>query len=188
MEINNKSRFLSRRNFLKKSGLTLAALALSKNTLFARAVAPRWGDTMELAIDFELKSRGKKPYVAVWVEDWTGNSVRTLHLWMQQRKGEKYLPDLRRWYRNERGNSNLIRTISSPTRRAGQYSVVWDGKDDSGLVLSAGEYYVCVESARENGPYHLIRGRINVDGSLFQETFSGSSELGDVHVELRNRI
>ncbi len=188
MKTSKESRYLSRRSFMKKAGIAITALAFSKNTILAQSPNSSFSDSMELVIDFELKSKGKKPYAAVWIEDWTGSSVRTLVLWMQSNKGEKYLPDLRRWYRNERNNTNLIRTVSSPTRRAGQYTVVWDGKNDSGQALAAGEYYLCVESAREDGPYNLIRERINLASSSFQETFLGNAELGDVHVEFRERL
>lgn len=184
MEINEKSRLLNRRNFLKKSGLGLLALSLGGTRLFARAASSTWNDVMELAINFEIKAQGRRPYVAVWVEDWTGSPVRTLELWMQH---TKYLNHLRRWYNNERGNNRLISSVSSPTRRAGQYSMIWDGLDDNGQAVAAGEYYICVEYARENGPYHLVRGRVNLDTTDFAETFLGGSELGDVHVEFRTR-
>lgn len=210
--VSTESRYLSRRKFLEKSSVAFTALlfggsallnqsALAQpgtvvgNTVTENEVKAALNKTFELNINFEIKSpnsgRGKKPYVAVWVEDWTGQSIRTLHLWMQQKNGEKYLPELKRWHRNDRKRKattkpDIIKTISSPTKRPGTYSVLWDGTNDNGEFLDAGEYYICVESAREDGPYNLVRGRVNVGTSAFTETFIGNTELGDVHVDYRS--
>ena len=107
---------------------------------------------------------------------------------ISDKNGEKYLPELKRWHRNDRKrkattNKDIISTVSSPTKRPGTYNVLWDGTNDNGETLDAGEYYICVESAREDGPYNLVRGRVNIGASAFKETFIGNAELGDVHID-----
>ncbi len=195
MEVNIKSRFLSRRGFLAKSAAALAALSLG-NRLFAQSSDTTWNAEMELAIDFEILAvdtrRYKKPYVAVWVEDASGNAIRTIALWVMPGKGEKWVPDLKRWYRDERSRSeadggDLIATVASPTRSPGQYSLIWDGLDDSQVLVEQGEYFVCVETAREHGPYHLVREKLRFGEQGFTQVLTGDTELGDVTVEYRQR-
>ncbi len=133
------------------------------------------------------------PYVAVWIENSAGESVRTIQLEYQQgRKGQKWLDDLRRWFRGdqarvEKGGAELVDTISSATRDPGTYSVAWDGKSDTGKALTAGEYYVCVESARERGPYELVREALALNGGAVTKKFADSGSLQGVSVELRSK-
>jgi hypothetical protein len=65
--------------------------------------APQFADHgMELSIAFELARIGgnaRRPYVAVWIDDKDKFPVRTLALWY---KKERWLPDLRSWYRDDR--------------------------------------------------------------------------------------
>jgi hypothetical protein len=65
--------------------------------------------------------------------------------------------------------------------------VVWDGINDAGYVVALGDYYVCVESAREHGPYLLIREKITLGAEGINATFAGSDELGNVNVNYRER-
>lgn len=195
MKINTKSRFMSRRGFLAKTTAALAALSMS-NRLFAQSNDGTWNAEMELGIDFEIIAvdarRYKKPYVAVWIEDASGNAVRTIALWVMPGKGEKWVPDLKRWYRDERSRSqtdggDLVATVASPTRSPGQYSVVWDGLNDSQVLVPQGEYFVCIETAREHGPYHLVREKLSFGEESFTQVLTGDTELGDVTVEYRQR-
>ena len=122
-----------------------------------------WPAASHVHLDLEFArplSAGKKrrsyrrPYVAVWVESQGGAPVRTLCLWIQR---ERWLKDLRRWYRHHRADRPLIDAVSRPTRKPGQYSLVWDGLDDAGEPVSHGEYTIVIEMAREHGTYQLAR-------------------------------
>lgn len=151
----------------------------------------------ELAVNIELPVldgfRVRRPYVAVWLEDSEGRSVRTLGLWMQlNRKGPKYLPDLRRWFRDEfarrtTDGGDLSTTLSSATREAGKYSFVWDGKDDKGKLVDQGEYTLCIEAARQHGTYQLISQKLTVESHSFQVTLPNNIEVKDATVEFRKR-
>ena len=108
------------------------------------------------------------------------------------RKGPKYLPDLRRWFRDEsarRGidGGDLSETISSATREAGKYSFVWDGKNDQGKLVDQGEYTICVEAARQHGTYQLITQKLKVETRAFKETLPGNVEVKGATVEFRRR-
>ena len=138
---------LGRRGMLAR----LAGVALSMSGLRAlgavtpRPGAPKWDDRFELAVDFEIAPqegfRYHRPYVAVWVESPEGKRVRTLSLWVNTNgRGPRYIRELRRWITGEReqedaGGPDLVATMSGATRPPGQYSVVWNGRDDRGNVV-----------------------------------------------------
>lgn len=116
-----------------------------------------------LAIDFTYTfgDGGKRlnPYIAVWIEDADGNLARTVALWFEQsQKGSRWLPDLKRWFVVDEADfgPDAIETVSTATRQPGSFTVAWDGLDDDGNPTS-GPVFVCIESARERGPYSLIR-------------------------------
>ena len=195
MEINETSRYLSRRSFLARAAAVGAALALGGRSIFAQS-APTLADAgMELAVTVDLsaptRGRYQKPYVAVWLEDASGQPVRTLALWFDRRKS-RYLVHLSRWVHDEQTYQAsqadaLLATVSSPTRLPGQYTLLWDGLSDQNTPLPEGEYYVCVEAARENGPYALVREAVTLADTGFTKTFAGSQDIGGVSVEYRSR-
>lgn len=173
--------YISRRNFIQRT----AGLAL---TLWAgRSLAQaKWAAGMQLAVNFEFVAGGgryKPPYIAVWLENTQGLSVRTLALWFEQGRGQRWLNELRRWYRN----GNLQDTTSGPTRMPGKYSLVWDGKDDKGNLVNQGDYYVCVELVREHGPYELMREKLSFEGTAFSRSFTPGSELKEVSLAYRKQ-
>lgn len=172
----------SRRSFI---GQTLVFAA----TLFAprvRAKNSLWNNKFEVFIAFEINQpearRYNRPYVAVWLENSAGKSVRTLAVWVQPGKGSRWHQDLRRWFGT---NSALIDTISSPTRMPGKYSLVWDGKSDKGALLEQGEYYVCIEAAREHGTYQLIREKLTFGSTPFKKALGGNIEIKEASLDFR---
>ena len=127
------------------------------------------------------------------IEDLNGKSLKTVSLWVQtQRRGPRWIPDLRRWYRGEESRAatdggDLVTTISSATRNAGIYDLVWDGKTDKGAVVTQGEYYVCIEAVREHGSYQLIREKIRVGNKPFNAKYTGNEEIKEASVDFRKR-
>jgi hypothetical protein len=126
----------------------------------------------------------KNPYVAVWIEDAQGLDVRPVSLFYQEREA-KYLNELRRFSKAEKarvsaGGKELISTYSSATRQPGTYDIVWDGKSADGKPLPAGSYFLCIESAREHGPYSLIREAITIGGDATELQFADQGELQKV--------
>ena len=111
----------------------------------------------QVAIDFTYAPTGgglaKNPYIAVWVETAAGKFVDTVSLWYSPGKNERYLSDMRSWVSASGGTD---KSMSSATRNAGSYSVVWDGNDASGKKAAQGEYIFFIECAREKGPYEVI--------------------------------
>jgi len=155
----------------------------------------KWDPRMELAIDFEINQpndfRYHRPYVAAWLEDKDGKSVRTLSLWVQkERRGPRWIPDLRRWYRGAQANmaaggADLVATISSATRMPGKYSLVWDGKDDKGNLVVQGTYMFNLETAREHGPYGVTQKEVVIGPKPFKAEVAGNAEVKGATVEYR---
>ena len=193
---------LGRRDMLAR----LATVALSFTGLTAfkrfrpathRVAAPKWDDHFELAVDLEIAPqqgfRWHRPYVAVWVEDSAGKPVRTLSAWLNtEGRGPRYIRELRRWFSMERdqqdtGGPDLIATVSSATRNAGQYSVTWNGRDDRGNVVEQGTYRVFIEAAREHGSYQLMQQDLTLTTKPVAADLPGNEEIGRARVEYRRR-
>jgi hypothetical protein len=143
-------------------------------------------DRAELQIAFTFAATGggrvENPYIAVWIEDEAGEMVQTVSLWLMQGKGEKWWKDLTRWYdaqqeRAAAGGPATIDTITGATRTAGDYTVVWDGTGYDGAKVAQGNYFVCIEAAREKGPYELVREALTLGSESFDMTFAPQGEL-----------
>ncbi|WP_226991530.1 DUF2271 domain-containing protein [Deinococcus gobiensis] len=65
----------------------------------------------------------------------------------------------------------------SATRNPGSYAVAWDGKSDKGAALPQGDYYVCLETAREHGPCSLVREQLTVGAGSFKKTLGTNNDL-----------
>ena len=181
----------------------------SRVVLASRAAAPVPDDAKpaiaadsELVISFEIRPtegdarRYRRPYVAAWVEDKDGLPVRTLALWLQTKApGPRWHPDLKRWYKDDQvrkladaGEADLIETIARPTRPPGKYDVAWDGKDDAGKPVPAGEYTLFLEAAREHGTYQIIRKPLALPAAdSFAEDLPGNAEFKSAAVRYHRK-
>ncbi len=127
----NRRRFLE--HALKGSAAALALLSLPKLGSASAAAAPSKAaalpSSMELAVNLALAQpsgfRYNRPYVAVYIEDAQGNPVRTISLWAETSRHARYLSELRRWFSE---SSDLVPTVSSPTRNPGQYTLLWTAR------------------------------------------------------------
>lgn len=128
--------------------------------------------------------RVRNPYVAVWIEDGAGELVDTVALWfLQDAKGRRWLPDLRRWSSVD-GSQETIETVSSATRKPGAYTLTWDLTTTDGDRIDAGPYHVCIESAREHGPYSLIRAQVTLGEGEVHQDLPANGELQDARVDV----
>jgi FAD:protein FMN transferase len=148
-----------------------------------------WNPAFELTINLELARLegfgGKRPYIAVWIEDKDRLPVRTLALWFQK---SRWLPDLKSWYRGDRlralaEGTELIASVSSATRPAGKYSLTWDGKDHQGKPVKAGVYTVCVEAAREHGTYQIVRQEMDFSAVPKHVDLTGNVEIASASLD-----
>jgi hypothetical protein len=130
-----------------------------------------------------------RPYVAAWIERPDRSVAANLAVWydvkMADQEGEKWLKDLRQWWRKAGRSVDLpIDGVSSATRPVGKHPVKTAGLDLP--PLADGEYALMVEAAREVGGRELIRIPFKWDGkSAVRSNAAGKSELGEVTLELR---
>lgn len=152
---------------------------------------PAVNGDMVISFTYTQAAGGKneRPYVAVWIEDDAGDLVATVALWYEQaRRGDRWLDHLNRWYgadldRVAAGGADDVATVSSATRAAGTYAVAWDGTA-AGAPATVGDYFVCVEAVREEGPYSLIREPLTLTGELAETQLPGDGELSAATVRI----
>ncbi len=155
---------------------TATTSATSTTRSAGPATALPAGADLVVNFTYEQAAGGKNvpPYIAVWIEDDSGDLVETVALWYQQfGRGENWLPDLRRWYNTTGGSV----ADSGPTRAPGQHQVAWSGSSEFGAPMPPGRYYVCVESARERGPYSLVRTAVDLSGGGINVQLGADGEL-----------
>jgi thiamine biosynthesis lipoprotein ApbE len=90
----------------------------------------------------------RRPYVAVWVQDDSGKTVRTISVWGSQ---PRWVPELSYWWKAIGGDESAVRATTRATRPPGKYNITWDGKDDAGNALPRGSYTITLEINREHG-------------------------------------
>lgn len=130
----------------------------------------------------------RNPYIAVWIENADGDLVKTISLWMKPGK-DRYLDHLTRWYDAEvalqsAGGDDQLDTITGATKVAGAYTVAWDGVGVDGGPVAQGDYFVCIEAAREHGPYELIREAFTLGSEAFDQALADNGELSAASVAL----
>ena len=59
---------------------------------------------------------------------------------------------------------------------------MWDCTDVDGARVTAGDYVVCIEAAREHGPYELITGQVTFGSQPFDEALEDNDELSNASV------
>lgn len=131
-----------------------------------------------------------RPYVAIWIETANGSHVADLAVWydlaMRDREGEKWLKDMRLWWR--RSGRNLafpVDGLSAATRAPGQHSLRFDSQHPALASLPAGDYRLQVEAARELGGRELLQLPFSwPPGQGSTDSQQGQHELGRVHLEL----
>ncbi len=175
-------------------------LALADRPEIETPNADAWGHDFELIVRFEINrpeaeaKRYRRPYVAIWVEDAEGKTVRNLALWVSMGGSGpfQWLPDLKRWYKNDQirkrtDKTEMVITIARPTRPPGKYSVLWDGKDDHGKPLPRGEYTLCIDAAREHGTYQSMKTPVTIAEAPFSINLPGGVEIKAATVDFARK-
>lgn len=132
-----------------------------------------------------------RPYVAVWLERPDQQVAATLAVWYDVKKknneGEKWLKDLRQWWRRTgRELAMPVDGVSGATRAAGEQQLVL--RDDKGPLagLLPGDYTLMVEAAREVGGREVVRMPMKWPPMHAQRiTGKGDSELGTITLDFK---
>lgn len=137
-----------------------------------------------------------RPYVAVWLANERHQRIEDLALWydgkMANKEGEKWLKDIRQWWRRSgRTLSFPIDGVSGATRRPGTYTIEFKKLTEQFETLPAGEYYLNIEAAREVGgrehitlPITLPLPQVSVNAP-FSLVAEGEHELGRVEFKVK---
>jgi len=136
-----------------------------------------WTAGQTLDINFELarfEGRARRPFIAVWIEDEDRKPVKRIAVWYNK---PRWLPDLRSWFAAKREVEFDAASVTGATRSSGEYTLVWDGKNDRGEYVPLGKYTVFIEAAREHGTYQLIKQEMKFDGKAKSQTLSGGEEM-----------
>lgn len=168
---------------MKKS--TLVAVVMLAT--FASSCWANGSMRIDLTLAKQDKGKYHKPYVAVWLETKERKAVSTLAIWYRTKKGEKWLKDLRQWWRKAGSHSmNTIDAATGATRKAGHYQIKWD-ETVEGAEIPAGDYVLHLEAVREKAGREHLRIPIsfplkqNANKSMFA---NGKTEFGPVSISI----
>ena len=132
-----------------------------------------------------------RPYVAFWIEDANQSFVKNLTVWydvkMKNKEGEKWLKDMRQWWRKSGRELTMpVDGISGATRAPGEHTLSFNSAKSDLDKLPAGEYALVVEAAREVGGRELIRVPFQWPAKSAQTAEAkGEHELGKISLQLK---
>lgn len=148
----------------------------------------------DLTVKFELPQLNvaeyHRPYVALWLEGPNGAVAANLAVLYDVKKkdkgGEKWLKDMRTWWRKTgRDLAMPADGVSGATRAPGAVSLSFPALKAQLDRLPAGEYAVVVEAAREAGGREVVRVPVKWPAKQSARA-KGKEELGAVSVEVKS--
>jgi len=168
---------------------------LSRSLVLTLPLASGWAMAADLSVKFDLPQLNvaeyHKPYVAIWIERADQSIASNLALLYDVKKkdkaGEKWVKDLRTWWRKAGRDASLpIDGVSGATRAAGSHSMSFNGARNGLDKLPAGEYKLVIEAAREAGGRELVKLPFNWAGKgKLAANASGKEELGAVSLQIQ---
>jgi len=133
------------------------------------------------------------PYTAIWLESTVEGDkkfVKTLSVSYDVKKkndeGQKWLKDIRQWWRRDGRNLNLpIDGVSGATRLSGVHELVFKPGEAPLMELPAGDYQLFVEMAREVGGRELVKIPFTWPAKQVETASAqGTTEVGKVSLTL----
>ncbi|GHV73626.1 hypothetical protein AGMMS49940_09280 [Spirochaetia bacterium] len=127
----------------------LCAMALSSAAAQSQPV------TAELSFSYTRQNGSGSNQFAVWIEDAKGNCVKTLYATRFTATGgwERRPLSILQWVKQS-GLANLdksqIDAFTGPTPQPGKLTYGWDGTNQSGRAVPAGEYRLFLEATLRN--------------------------------------
>jgi hypothetical protein len=148
--------------------------------------------TLEISVEIPKLNVAEyhRPYIAIWIEDASGKVAANLSVWydvdLKDQEGEKWLKDIRQWWRRSGRNLELpMDGVSSPTKPPGKNSMKFDTAKGPIAMLPPGEYKIIVEASREVGGKELVEIPFKwAPGAEAQGAAQGREELGAVTLKL----
>lgn len=154
--------------------------AAARLTPAQASAATPWPANFQLDIQIELPaieaSNYRKPYVLVWITDANRQPVRTL---LMLGDHERWQDDNYVWWRRVgRLTPGMVDAMARPTRAPGRYTLVWDGRDDSGQIVGQGAYTLNIEAVREHGGHSYVSAPLNLGAAPIAASTPADAELG----------
>ena len=165
---------------------------MNKKTLLAllTMLASPTGFAGEVKLTIEIPrlevAEYHRPYVASWIQAPDGTVVKNLSVWydtdMKDAEGEKWLKDIRQWWRKSGRSLKMpVDGVSGPTKPVGTHTSTVPVKVFDPAALPAGDYEVVVEASREVGGREMLRLPFKWDGHAAVDTATqGKTELGKI--------
>ena len=131
-----------------------------------------------------------RPYVAIWLEKPDQSHAADLAVWydlkLKDKEGEKWLKDLRQWWRRSGRSLEMpVDGLSAATRAVGTHSLKLSDSRTPLQALPAGEYRLVVEAVREVGGRELLRLPFSWPPQQTEtQSIQGESELGAIRLTL----
>ena len=170
-------------------------MKLSHSLALTLPLASSWAMAADLSVKFELPrlnvAEYHKPYVAIWLEkadqSVASNLAVLYDLKLKNREGEKWLKDLRTWWRKAGRDATMpIDGVSGATRAPGVHTMKFDGAKSGLDKLPAGDYTLVVEAARESGGREVVKLPFNWAGKgKASASAAGKDELGAVSLQMQ---
>jgi len=163
-----------------------------RSILIATAAAsPATAADLEVNIEIPRLnvSEYHRPYVAMWLEKPDQSFVGNLAVWYELKKrdneGNKWLKDIRTWWRKSGRDLNMpVDGLSSATRAPGEHASRFIGAPLD--KLPAGQYQLVVEAAREMGGRELVKVPFQwPPKAAAKSEAKGSHELGAVSLTVK---
>ncbi|MDR2212411.1 MAG: DUF2271 domain-containing protein [Pseudomonadales bacterium] len=130
---------------------------------------------------FQTRGGYSRPYVAIWITD-TRQMLRKNLLLLGE--DQRWARENSRWWRQVgRSNPGLLDGTARPTRAPGEYQIGWDGLDENGKPLPAGEYMLHLEAARQDGGHNYLSLRFTLGAAQTLE-LPGEGELGRILLQI----
>ncbi|WP_421682441.1 DUF2271 domain-containing protein [Stutzerimonas urumqiensis] len=131
-----------------------------------------------------------RPYVAIWIEGADQRHVANLAVWydvtLKDAEGEKWLKDLRQWWRRSGRKLDMpVDGVSGATRAVGTHTLTFDDAHQPLASLEPGSYQLVVEAAREVGGRELVKLPFSWPvEAAHTEHAKGETELGAIALTL----
>lgn len=171
---------------MKRSVYVLSFAGVAAAT--AGAAAPAWA--ADLKVTYEIPripvAEYHAPYTVIWIENpATGEAAGTLSLRFRPRH-EKWLKDMRQWWRKAGRAMGPADGVTGPTRAPGVHDVTFSGAKGPLAALKPGQYTLVVEAAREAGGHESVRVPFSWGAKSGRTTRAkGATEIGAVTVAVK---
>lgn len=155
----------------------------------ANASATTWPKGYQAQLEVNIPKlaveKYRAPYVSIWVTDTDKKLVRTLAVWGND---EKWINSNYVWWRRYGRQMQNLDAVAKPSRQPGQYKLAWDGKDEQGKMVNAGQYVIHIETSREHGDRSYQTFELEVAPKAVNKTLPAQAEIGVLKLNFQRGV